>query len=241
MSASRAFVPDLSMFGPGAEMTLEGDDAHHLVRVKRAQAGDEVVLLDGRGRVAASSIVRTGKQGRDGWLVTVRLAGVEIKEKVKPEIQVWTAAPKGDRLHAMIDGLSQVGAASWAPMVTARTVVEPSEGKIERLHRVAMESAKQCGRAWMLEIDVGGEFRDALAPGMSVVVADGSGEEYEAKGDVGDGPVRVLIGPEGGLAPEELERARASGARVCRFGPHVMRIETAAQAVVARILAAHGV
>lgn len=237
MSIHRAFVPDLSMFSPGAAVVLEGDDAHHLARVKRVEPGAEVLLLDGRGRVATSRVAATRKTGRDGWFVDVTLGPVELVQPVRPRLDVWACAPKGDRLGAMIDGLSQVGAASWAPLVTARTVVEPGAHKLDRVHRIAVESSKQCGRAWMLEIEEGGDVEAALATDAMVVMADGSGEAYQPAGE----RVRLLVGPEGGWNDGELARARAAGARVCRFGPHVMRVEVAAAAAAARILAAHGV
>jgi len=134
----------------------------------------------------------------------------------------------------MIDGLSQVGAASWSMLESERSVTEPREGKMERLERTAMEASKQCGRAWRLEI--GGVMKFAEAVRMEgVVVADVSGSAYERSGaDV----VRLLVGPEGGWAPEELQLARARGAAVCRFGPHVMRIETAAVVAAGIIMSA---
>lgn len=150
-------------------------------------------------------------------------------------MHVWSSAPKGDRLASMIEGLSQVGAASWSPMTTRHTIVEPGAGKIDRLERVAAESAKQCGRAWMLEIGRGGDLAAALER-ERVVVADAAGDEYTSGG--GDVGVRVLIGPEGGFAADEIERARAAGARVCRFGAHIMRIETAAVVSAAMVIAA---
>lgn len=237
MSTHRAFVPDLSMFQPGSALALEGDDAHHLARVKRVEPGARILLLDGRGRVADAAVTATRKTGRDGWFVDVTIASINHAPPVSPRLEVWASAPKGDRLGAMIDGLSQVGAASWSPLVSARTVVEPGAAKMDRVHRIAVESSKQCGRAWMLEVGPDGDLKAALAAGPQVVLADASGDPYQPAGP----HVRLLIGPEGGWTDGELARAREAGARLCRFGPHTMRVEVAAPAAAARILAAHGV
>ena len=75
---------------------------------------------------------------------------VNLEPAPKPRVTVLASAPKGDRLEAMIDGLSQVGASAYAPLASERTIVEPRQGKLDRLTRIAIESMKQCGRAWML-------------------------------------------------------------------------------------------
>lgn len=233
MSVNRVHHPDLSLFQPGGVATIEGDDAHHLIRVRRLETGAPVTILDGLGRVAEGKVSATRKLGRDGWALDVTIATIAIEPRVTPAVHVLSSAPKGDRLGAMIDGLSQAGAASWAPLDTVRTVVEPGSGKIDRLERIAAESAKQCGRAWKLEVAPGLRFAQALEH-PNVVIADGTGEAY---GACGAEAFRLLVGPEGGFAPEEIDQARAAGARVCRFGPHIMRIETAAVVAAAMILA----
>jgi 16S rRNA (uracil1498-N3)-methyltransferase len=232
MSVNRVHHPDLSLFQPGGIVTIEGDDAHHLIRVRRLEAGAPVTVLDGLGRVAEGKVAATRKHGRDGWALDVAIATIATEPRVSPGVHVLSSAPKGDRLGTMIDGLSQVGAASWAPLDTVRTVVEPGAGKIDRLERIAAESAKQCGRAWKLEIAPGLRFAQALEH-PHVVIADGEGEAYRARGAE---TIRLLVGPEGGFSPEEVSQARAAGARVCRFGPHIMRIETAAVVAAAMIV-----
>jgi 16S rRNA (uracil1498-N3)-methyltransferase len=268
--------PDRSI--SGGFISVGGEEAHHAVRVRRVEAGDRVTLMDGRGRVASASVSETRKDRRSGeWEIVVKIESERVVARATPEIEVFAAAPKGDRLAEMIDGLSQVGAARWRPLVTERTVVEPREGKIDRLHRVAREACKQSGRAWELEIGAAMTLADALrssgwrdpsggttsaamsaarvvtrgedASGVILIVADASGEGYrwEPAGAGRAGPssagdshaVRLLIGPEGGWSESELESFRACGARVCRFGWHVMRIETAAVAAAAIVMHEH--
>jgi 16S rRNA (uracil1498-N3)-methyltransferase len=161
---------------------------------------------------------------------------VRAAARPSPRLEVLSAAPKGSRLEDMIDGLSQVGADAWMLLETDRAEVDPRPGKLERLRRVAAEASKQSGRPWLLEIGQSVQLAAALGragPGRSVVVADVSGEPYSRRGEP---EISLLIGPEGGWSPAELAAVRRSSARVCRFGPHTMRIETAAVAAAAILL-----
>jgi 16S rRNA (uracil1498-N3)-methyltransferase len=233
-------------------LAIEGDEAAHALRVKRVRSGEHVELLDGRGHVAAGVVLdpRDAAPGAAAFLpprrrgeeapLLVRIESVRAVEPLRPRLEVLTAAPKGPRLADLIDQLAQAGAASWAPLSTARSVVDPREARLERLVRVAREAGKQCGRAWTLGIGPPADLPAALAhaPGLMAVVADASGEPWRHHAAVESYTVRLLVGPEGGWTPEELDRARAAGATIARFGPHTMRIETAA-VVAAGVILAH--
>ncbi len=221
-----------SLDQPGP-IRLEGDEAHHALRVRRLREGDRVELIDGAGTVLPGRVAAADGRGR--W-IEIEPAGPAARvEPVRPRLEVCSAAPKGDRLGAMIDQLSQLGAASWRPLNSARSVVDPREAKLDRLRRVAIESAKQCGRAWVLEIGDAVSLEQALdAPGSTrVLVCDAGGA-----GAPTDPPeaVRLIVGPEGGLSDEELELAGQRGATAVRLGPHTMRIEAAAAAAAAILM-----
>ncbi len=215
-------------------VTIEGEEAHHAARVKRLGEGDTVELLDGHGSVATALIVGISKP-RGEWRLELDITEVHTEPPLAPRVEVYAPAPKGPRLADMVDALSQVGAAAWFPLETARTIAEPRAGRLGRLDRTALEAAKQCGRAWLLEVGAATPLERALvgAPGAAVVVADASGGAYRA---TGAGTVRLLVGPEGGWTPAELDLARAAGALVHRFGPHILRIETAAPTAAAIVL-----
>ena len=232
--AHRIYFPHLSRDSAGV-ITIAGEEAHHALRVKRLEPGDRVELCDGRGLVARVCLAESRKT-REGWEADFEVERVDAVEPVQPRGLVASAVPKGERLEALIDGLSQVGAAEWRPMKTKRSVVDPREGKLGRLERVATEAMKQCGRAWRLEIGSMVRFDEVLSAG--VVIADASGGEYTPSGE---DAVTILVGPEGGWEPDELEQAVRAGARPARFGPHTMRTELAAVVAVAQVLSAERV
>lgn len=238
MACHRILRPDLDS-RPGDDVVIDGEEARHAVRVKRLEVGQDVELFNGRGRVVVAKVSGSRKHPRThAWELVVRATAVEERPAPRPRLEVWTAVPKGARLEEMIDQLSQVGAAAWAPLSAVRSVVDPREGKMERLLRVAAESAKQCGRDWLLEIGNGGTLKEALkAPG--VIVADASGDGYKPSGsDDAGGQLRLLIGPEGGWTADELRSSADAGARVCSFGRNVMRVETAAVVAAGIVLEA---
>ena len=224
------FLPDLHLDGP--ELVLTGDETRHAVRVKRLQAGQRVAVLDGLGRRVVTEVVEASRT------LTLRVLDEGHVSPPAPRVELYTAVPKGPRAGTLIDLVSQAGADAWSPLETAFGVESVKENRKERLERVAAEALKQCGRAWLLEIGETATLEEACsAPaGTDVVIADASGESYTPTWDA---CVRVLIGPEGGWREDELERAQESGARACRFGPYVMRIETAAAAATAIVRDAH--
>jgi len=204
------------------ELVVEGEEGRHAVRVKRLREGDGVEVLTGAGVRLTTRVLEATRRLR------LSVLGSQEVRPEEPAVEICSPPPKGPRLGDMIDQLSQVGATSWRPLKAAFAAERLTPARRERLERVAIEAMKQCRRAWLLEIGPELAVAEALVigPGADLLVADASGEPYEpAPGALA---VRVLVGPEGGWRADELETARRAGARVCRFGPHVMRLETAA-------------
>lgn len=231
MARHRIYMPD---FGAGS-LVITGEEARHAARVKRLEIGDQIELLNGRGSIATAAVKDLRKERRD-WVIELDVREPRYVEPVRPRVDVWSPPPKGARLEEMIEGLSEVGAASWQPLHAERAVAEPRRARLDRLARICIESAKQCGRAWLLELGAGGDVSRALA-GAPVIVADASGEPLERSGEAA---LRLIIGPEGGWSEREIAAFRQAGARIRRFGPHVMRIETAAVVAAGVILAHEG-
>lgn len=229
----------------GERLVVTGEEARHALRVKRVREGEEVLCLTGAGLTARAVVERAWRD------LELRIVSRGEAPRVGPFVDVWAPAPKGPRAADMVDMLTQVGAGAWTPMRTERTEQDVSAARESRLERVAAEACKQSQRAWAMELRPAGRFDEALAgesgggapDGAGVVVlADASGEAFlhAARGVPAPEGVRLLIGPEGGFTPGEVEAARAAGAMVASFGPHVMRVEGAAAVAAAQVIAAWG-
>jgi len=229
------------------EPELVADDGAHAVRVLRLAAGDRLIGLDGRG--GAWPLVVAGTLGRRLTLEPDgeprREPGPGMPGAPLPWIEVLVAWPKAGRPEAMLERLTQLGAARISPWTTNRSGQEARAGdgsapRRRRLLRVLAEACKQSGRLWLPELGetvegvAGIEQReDAASAVLDPTATCGLGSW--ARDTAGRGVERIVlaIGPEGGLAPDELAALAARGFEPARIGPHVLRIETAAEAAVA--------
>lgn len=224
----RAIFSDLSGCAAPSLITLEGPEAHHLARVKRARVGESLLVMDGDGLVGVCEIVEIAGS-RQRPIVAATLGSIERIDRVSPVVRVFAPAPKGDRLGSMLDALTQIGVTSYTPIVTDRSERNPDALRTDKLERIVLESCKQCVRAHALEIRDPVSLDDVLGESGEVptlVCQGGVDDVLETPGD-GGGEVRLVVGPEGGWSDEELARIGDSGARVVRMTPHVLRIETA--------------
>lgn len=238
MGVHRIMQPHATL-EPGASLAIPGDEAQHAARVKRLTEGDLVHVLDGRGATASARIARISKSAGE-WTLDLVIETVEHRPAPTPRIEVWSSPPKGPRLEDMIDGLSQAGCAAWRPLLTERTIVDPREGKLARLERAAIESAKQCARPWIMEIGAPVRFDHAISThaDTTLLIADASGAHPANLRVPKTGRVALLVGPEGGFSQSEL--ALAPAIPRLRLGPHTMRIETAAVVGAALLVNALG-
>jgi 16S rRNA (uracil1498-N3)-methyltransferase len=198
------------------------------------EAGDEIELRDGTGGVGRARISGSRKSRAGEWEMQVTIHARASEPPTLPRVTVIASPPKGDRLEGMVDALSQAGCAAFYPLSSARTVVHPREGKLERLERVARESLAQCGRAHLIAVGPVISLEEAIARKKDdvLIVADASGTGIIPRA----ASYTALIGPERGWESDELERLSKGGACVVSLGPHTMRIETAALAACVTLM-----
>jgi 16S rRNA (uracil1498-N3)-methyltransferase len=192
--------------------------------------GDEVVVFDGRG---TSWRARVASIGRDEAVLDLGAAVVEAVAHDAP-LTLAVALPKGDRQKWLVEKLTELGVPRLVPLVTTRGVAEATPAAVERLGRSVIEACKQCGRDTLLAIAEPRTVAEVVAEyGATggIVVADRDGGPLAGS----DRPVVALVGPEGGFTAEELAAVEAAGGRRVSLGPHVLRIETAAIALAARL------
>lgn len=194
---------------------LSPEESRHALRALRLGAGDRVTVFD-------PVETWTGEIESIQGAVTVRLLE-KVETPKLPRVVVACAVPKGARLDWMVEKLAELGVAEFVPVRFTRSVTEPGEGKRKRLEKIAVAAAKQSGAPVMT---IAPERRVDQVPADAVLAAPGSRDPVPAGGGW------VVIGPEGGLTPEE--EARFS--RRCSLGPTILRTETAALVAAARLL-----
>lgn len=220
--------------GGSDRVVMAGSEAHHLRHVLRLEIGDEVTLFDGSGLEFAARIERTGKHEIELTVVERREVSVESPRRVS----IASAVPKGDRQQVLLEKLVELGTACWLPVEWRRSAVRPEAKSVERWRRYVIEASKQCRRNRLMEVGDPTSAVDLFDRTNEPIrwLFDPSGEPIERA--IVDGPDEaiVAIGPEGGIADDELEAARRHGWRVVRWGPRILRLETAAIAAAAVLI-----
>lgn len=214
--------------------TLEGDEARHLARVLRAAVGDPVRVFDGSGIEWAA---RVAAIGRDEVTLDVGPPTAEAAP-AGVALTLAVALPKGERQKWLVEKLTELGVARLVPLVTTRGVAEATPAALERLRRGVIEACKQCGRSRLMEIAVPATIAEAsaaLPAGSRTILCDPDAPPLDAEALSGAAAVLGLVGPEGGFTPEETAVALSAGGVRARLGPHVLRVETAAVALAARL------
>jgi len=206
---------------------LEGAEAWHLSRVMRFAPGDRVTLFDGRGGEGEAQIVSMA----DGAIDLTILNRTNDAGRPRVELTLATAVPKGERFDWLVEKSVELGVTRIIPLVTARSIVNPGDSKLDRLRRTIVEASKQCGRSRLMELTETVRWNEFLISreesNAALVIADPSGEPAATAVDASI-PMIVAIGPEGGFTPAELEQAVHAGARLVTIAPCILRIETAA-------------
>lgn len=239
-NAPRLFIE--AALAEGGRIALDRGQANYLLNVLRLRAGDNVLLFNGRDGEWRAEVSVEGRKS----------AGLTAREQVRPQTHapdlLYLFAPlKHARLDYMVQKAVELGASALKPVLTRRT--QPSRVNRERMRANAVEAAEQCGILHLPEILPEEPLEPALAalePDRLLVFCDEDAPVrdplrtlLDAKAH--DPKLAVLIGPEGGFAPEERERLLARD-RILRLslGPRILRADTAAVAALALVQATLG-
>lgn len=227
----RFFLPAIPEVGTAL---LDGPEAHHLSHVLRIAAGAEVEVFDGRGRSAAATVARIGK--RD---VELLVRSSRFTPAPPQELTLAVAVPKGDRFDWLVEKTVELGVSRLIPLITTRSVVDPREGKLDRLRQAVIAACKQCRRDHLLEIQTPvrwAEFLDGLSRPESCWIAHPGGVPVSALLPQADSlPLTAAIGPEGGFTDEEIAAGLLRGATLASLGDLILRVETAAVAIASLV------
>jgi 16S rRNA (uracil1498-N3)-methyltransferase len=240
MSLPVHLVPALDGVRAGSTVEVTGDEAHHAVAVRRLQVGERVVLTDGEGTSVIGEVAATGKR-----VFSVTVSSVSVEEPASPSLVVVQALPKGERGELAVEVLTEIGVARIVPWAAARSVAVWRGERAAKSHAkwvaTAREAAKQARRAVfpvVTPLATTSEVVSMLGEADLAVVLHEEGTVSFASLEVPSaGTVVVVVGPEGGIAPEELAAFEAAGVRAVRLGAEVLRTSTAGVAACAALLA----
>lgn len=239
-SGCRFYYPD--KLASGSDVHLPHETAHHAIRTLRLQAGDPIILFDGSGGEYLAHIHRIDRNE------VIARTGEFIEADAESPVQVTLAQAisSGERMDFTIQKAVELGISATQPLETERCVVRLNKERAIRRtthwRKVAISACEQSGRNrvvevaepkrlndWLDALDreaAVGELRLLLAPDADMTLADLPEQTNR---------ILLLAGPEGGLAPAEMDMAARRGFRVIRLGPRILRTETAALAALAAI------
>lgn len=244
MTAPVFVAGSLAGASPGTTLTLDGPEGRHAVAVRRLRVGEEIVLTDGAGTGAFGTV--TAVEGKERLEVSV--AEVRAEPEPNPRITVVQALPKGDRGELAVETMTETGVDAIVPWSAARCVTqwrgERGAKALRKWRTTAREAGKQSRRLRFPEIAEQVDTRrllPLLASAAFVAVLHEEGAEPLATADLPTaGELVLVVGPEGGIAPEELDAFAEVGARPYRLGPSVLRTSTAGTAAAALLLGRTG-
>ena len=230
---SRFYIPPHA-WNPD-KLALDPAETHHALDVLRLKAGDRATVFNGLGAEATVEIATVEKAH-----VTLRKLHHSQSPKLACEITLGQAIPKGKNMELIIEKATELGAASIAPLLSERTVVQADDGealrKREKWQRVAIEAAKQCGQNWLPEVAKPVTpkefFQNSRGFDLMLIASLQSDSRHLkqvlAAQSAAPKQVLILVGPEGDFTPAEMSLAKTHGCAPISLGPIILRTETAA-------------
>jgi 16S rRNA (uracil1498-N3)-methyltransferase len=229
---------------PGEHTTLEGDAANHIAKVLRARVGDTLTLFDGRGGEYNARITEF-----KGARVIAQIGEHRpIERESRLAIALLQGIARGDRMDTIVQKATELGVTRIVPVMTERSVVKIVRDSAHRKHAhwraIAIAACEQCGRNRLPEVAQPQTLADAvrastLTSRLRLMLSPGASATLLAAATDATS-IALLIGPEGGLTPLEVEIAGRAGFSACSVGPRILRTETASLAALAALQAIAG-
>lgn len=251
MRMIRAFLPDL--LASTREAEIGGPEAHHLLHVLRLKPGDEVQLFDGVGNEFDSIVESVSKKSLRVMIQESR----HVSREATRELVVVSAVPKSDRQQFLVEKLVELGVRAWIPVEFENSALGVEEKSLDKWRRYVVEACKQCRRNELMSI-VGcarkispwevldsDAVREVLKSNAGSADSEGlrwcldpRGSEPRSGMPISQASTHAIaIGPEGGFSETELACAREKGWQLVSWGERILRLETAAIAIAANLLA----
>lgn len=219
----------------GSLAVVDGDEGFHAASVRRIRPGEQLVLGDGAGGLAHCEVEHAGRDGLRARVLTRWSVA-----PAHPPVTVVQALPKSERSELAVELATEAGADAFLAWQAARCVANWEGARVDkglrRWRAVARSAARQSRRAHIPAVDgvlstaeLTQRIRDEVAAGAVVLALHESATDRLADIAVRQAnSLMLVVGPEGGIAPDEITALTAAGARAIRLGPQVLRTSTAA-------------
>ena len=218
----------------GSRVSIDGSEARHAVTVSRLAVGESVSIGNGRGLVATGAIVTA-----EHTELAIEVESVTTAPRTEPAIFLAQALAKGDRDELAVQAATELGIDGVIPWTAARSISRWEGVKIAKGHdrwsAIVREATKQSIRAWLPDVlDLATTNQLArLAPEVRMLVLEPTADLALSALEPDDRDIVLVVGPEGGIAPNELAALTAAGATWVRLGDTVLRTSTAGPAAIA--------
>jgi len=228
-------------------VVFDHEETRHLTRVLRLGPGELLRVLDGRGMEYTVRLEAISPKGAAGVILS-RFPG---RTESPCAITLAQGVPKGEKMEWIVKAVTELGVGRIVPLLTERCVVRLERGRwrerARRWQRVAKEAAKQCGRSVIPPVEPPRPLIEFLneRPTADVAICLWEGEGRGLREILGIKPTPIssavlVIGPEGGLTPGEVDALRVRGFESASLGPRILRAETAGPAAVSLLQSRFG-
>jgi 16S rRNA (uracil1498-N3)-methyltransferase len=216
----------------GSVVQVTGDEARHAITVARVRVGERISVSDGDGLLATGAITAT-----DGGVVTVEVGSAARHPAPSPEVWLAQALAKGDRDELAVQAATELGVSGVIPWAAERSISRWDGAKAvkgrDRWASIVREATKQSIRPRVPVVDP-----IATTPALTklpgrILVLEPDATTRLTEAELVGARITLVVGPEGGIAPRELDALAAAGATLVRLGPEVLRTSTAGPAALA--------
>jgi 16S rRNA (uracil1498-N3)-methyltransferase len=225
----------------GARLSFGGAEARHAVAVSRTRVGESLLLGNGRGLVISGTVLETAAAS-----VVVEVVGVRQEEAPRSRVILAQALAKGDRDELAVQAATELGVDGIVPWAAERSVVRWQGDKVVKGHQrwatIVREATKQSMRPWLPDVHDLATTKDlaGLTAANRVLVLEPTAKLPLSEVSVDGEDFVLVVGPEGGIAPAELDRLTEARAEMVRLGSNVLRTSTAGPAALAILNVALG-
>lgn len=237
MSRRRFFAPPDAFNFSKRSVTLTSDEARHLREVLRLEPGAEVHVFDGAGREFRAIVLHARRES----------AELELHDEIGParpesplQLTLAVALLKGEKFDLVVQKATELGVNRIIPLTTRYADIRlrdenDATKRVARWQRIALEAAKQCGRAVVPKVEDPVSFAEVIRENSCFLFSEREGQSLNT--DLKIENLTAVIGSEGGWSDEELDQARAADVPIVTLGGRVLRAETAA--ITAAVLFQH--